>query len=122
MANILIVDDEEGDQLGLAAMLEGAGHRVIAAASGHDALRLYLEHPIHVVVTDIVMPEGDGLDLISRLRSIKPDAAIIAVSGKGRSGLSAARSIGANQVFEKPVAPEELVQAVATVLGMSRTR
>jgi CheY-like chemotaxis protein len=116
------VDDEELDQLGLTAMLESAGHKVIAAASGHEAVRLYLEHPIHVVVTDIVMPAGDGLDLISRLRSIKPDAAIIAVSGKGQSGLSAARSIGANEVFEKPVAPEDLVQAVATALGPSRAR
>lgn len=122
MANILVVDDEELDQLGLTAMLEGAGHKVFAAASGHEAVRLYLEHPIHVVVTDIVMPAGDGLDLISRLRSIKPDAAIIAVSGKGLSGLSAARSIGANEVFEKPVAPEDLVQAVATALGASRAR
>lgn len=120
MANILVVDDEEVDQLGLCAMLEAAGHRVIAAANGADAVQLYLDHPIHVVVTDIVMPDGNGLDLISRLRGIKPDAVIIAVSGKGRSGLSAARSIGANRVFEKPVSPDALVQAVADALGPSR--
>lgn len=120
MANILIVDDEEVDLLGLSAMLEAAGHHVISAANGTDAVRLYIDHPIHLVVTDIVMPDGNGLDLISRLRGIKPDAIIIAVSGKGRSGLSAARSIGANRVFEKPVSPDALVQAVAESLGPPR--
>lgn len=120
MANILVVDDEEVDQLTLCAMLENAGHRVIAATNGSDAVQLYLDHHIHVVVTDIVMPEGNGLDLISRLRGIKPDAVIIAVSGKGRSGLSAARSIGANHVFEKPVSPDVLVQAVADAVGPAR--
>lgn len=112
MANILVVDDEESDLLGLAALLESAGHQVLSAASGGEAVRLYIEHLIHVVVTDIVMPDGDGLDLISTLRGLKPDAVIIAVSGKGRSGLSAARSIGANRVFEKPVPGEALLEAV----------
>ena len=117
MANILIVDDEEADRLGLAALLKGTGHELHFADNGRDALQLYLEHTIHLVITDLMMAGGDGLDLITSLRHIKPDASIIAVSGKGPSGLSVANAMGVDRVFMKPVSVEELIKAVTQALG-----
>lgn len=117
MANVLVVDDEESDRVGLSAILEGAGHTVHAASDGREALALYLAHPIHVVVTDLVMPGRDGLDLIAKLTDVRPDVAIVAVSGKGQTGLSIADVMGARAVLHKPVDAEDLVRAVEEALG-----
>jgi CheY-like chemotaxis protein len=109
---VLVVDDEEADLLGLRTILEGAGFDVTQATSGNAAARLYLDQRAHVVVTDVVMPDGDGIDLIRMLRDIRPDVRVIAVSGKGETGLAAARGMGADAVLGKPVDAEELVRAV----------
>ena len=120
MANILIVDDEETDRVGLAAMLESDGHEVYYAAEGNEALELYLTHRIHVVVTDMVMPGGDGLGLISALKNVDPRAAIIAISGKSRSQLEASKIFGADRILEKPIDREALLSAVTDVLNGPR--
>ena len=117
MASILIVDDEETDRLGLAAMLESGGHEVCFAAEGNEALEMYLTRRIHVVVTDMVMPGGDGLGLISALKNVDPRAAIIAISGKSRSQLEASRIFGADHVLEKPIDREALLRAVADAIN-----
>ena len=116
MANILIVDDEEGDRLGLAAILESDGHEVCFAAEGNEALDVYMRRRIHVVVTDMVMPGGDGLGLITALKNVDPHAAIIAISGKSRSQLQASRHFGADVVLQKPIDRETLLGAVAEVM------
>jgi CheY-like chemotaxis protein len=116
VANILIVDDEETDRLGLAAILESDGHQVCFAAEGNEALEMYLGRHIHVVVTDMVMPGGDGLGLISALKNVDPRAAIIAISGKSRSQLEASKIFGADRILEKPVDREALLVAVAEVM------
>lgn len=116
MANILVVDDEESDRLGLAAMLEAEGHEVCLAAEGTEALELYLSRRIHVVVTDMVMPGGDGLGLISALKNVDPRASIIAISGRSRSQLQASKLFGADKILEKPVAREALLDAVAEIM------
>lgn len=112
MATILIVDDDEADRHGLASILEQAGHEVIVATDGDEALELYLGRLVHVVVTDMVMPGRDGLSLISGLRSLDPNAAIIAVSGKSRSQLEASKIFGAGSVLTKPIDRDALVAAV----------
>lgn len=116
MANILIVDDEETDRLGLAAILESGGHEVCFAAEGNEALEMYLTRRIHVVVTDMVMPGGDGLGLISALKNVDPTAAVIAISGKSKSQLEASKIFGAERVLEKPVERDALLTAVAEVI------
>ena len=116
MASILIVDDEETDRVGLAAMLESDGHEVCFAEEGNEALEMYLTRRIHVVVTDMVMPGGDGLGLISALKNLDPRAAIIAISGKSRSQLEASKIFGADRVLEKPIDREALLRAVAEVI------
>jgi CheY-like chemotaxis protein len=117
VASILIVDDDEADRLQLAAALEGSGHHVLFASNGREALERFMEQPVHIVVTDIAMSGGDGLDLIASLKTIKPDAAVIAVSGKGPGGLSVASAIGADTVLTKPVSLEEMRRAVSEALG-----
>lgn len=117
MANILVVDDDEGDRLGLAAMLRRAGHAVSLARNGDEALELYVAKRIHVVVTDMVMPGRDGLSLISALRSLDPGASIIAISGKSRSQLEASKIFGAREILAKPIDPDALVTAVAKAVG-----
>jgi CheY-like chemotaxis protein len=117
VANILIVDDEETDRVGLAAILESGGHEVCFAVEGNEALETYLRRPIHVVVTDMVMPGGDGLGLISALKNVDPRASIIAISGKSRSQLEASKIFGADRVLEKPIDPDALLRAVAEVMG-----
>jgi CheY-like chemotaxis protein len=117
VANILIVDDEESDRLGLAAILESDGHEVCFAAEGDEALEVYLRRRIHVVVTDMVMPGGDGLRLISALKNVDPRAAIIAISGRSRSQLQASKHFGADIILEKPIARDALLDAVAEVMN-----
>lgn len=115
---ILIVDDEEADRIGLSAILEGAGYHVRPVESGHAAAMAYVEHRISLVVTDIVMPDGDGVELIRGLKQLRPDLPIIGVSGKGDAGLAAAKAMGAARVLEKPVDSDDLLQAVRQAIGL----
>lgn len=94
------------------AMLTEDGHEVFFASNGEEAMRVYLRHPIGVVVTDIQMPRGDGIELISALKGIDPDAAIIAVSGHEPHKLQVAQLAGARSTLAKPLAEGKLAEAV----------
>lgn len=115
--DIVLVDDEEAELLHMSALLESAGYRTYGARDAEEALRLCLRHPIRVVVTDLVMPGRDGLTLIANLRSLRPDIPVVAVSGKGRSGLAIAGESGAAVVLAKPVDRAGLVAAIERALG-----
>lgn len=117
MAKILIVDDDEADLLGLAAVLESDGHEVLLARDGDEALEIFLAQRIHLVVTDMVMPGRDGLSLISALRSVDPGVAVIAVSGKSPSQLEASKTFGAKKVLPKPIDRSDLLDAVHEAFG-----
>jgi two-component system response regulator RegA len=119
-SRVLLVDDEEADRVGLATILEGAGFSVEAAESGNEAIQSFVRNPCRVVVTDVVMTDGDGVDLIRMLRQFRPDAAVIAVTGKGSSAVGAARTMGVRRVFEKPVDAAELIEAVHEAMGPAR--
>jgi CheY-like chemotaxis protein len=112
MACVLIVDDDESDLLLLKTILEGE-HELHIARNGEDALKLYLRHPIDVVVTDIQMPRGDGIELISALKGLDPDAAIVAVSGQKPHKLGIAQMAGATAILSKPLSPKMLLEAVS---------
>jgi len=118
LTRILLVDDEESDRVGLATILEGAGFSVEVAESGNEAIQSFVRNPCRVVVTDVVMMDGDGLDLVRMLRQFRPDASVIAVTGKGSAAVGAARTMGVCQVLEKPVDPDELLGAVRSALGL----
>ncbi|MGD9504532.1 MAG: response regulator [Syntrophobacteraceae bacterium] len=121
MKRILIIDDDEQICAMLRQMLSKAGYLVDDAPNGDVGVRLYRANPYDLIITDIFMPEREGLETIRELRSDFPDARIIAMSGGGNSGelsyLSLARSFGALQSIVKPFNRRELLESVEKALG-----
>jgi two-component system response regulator (stage 0 sporulation protein F) len=115
MASILVIDDEPIIRALLRTVLEGAGHTVTEATNGREALALYRQQPADLVVTDIYMPELNGLDLILELTREFPNVKVIAISGAQggqASVLNAAKLLGARQTFLKPFSLEQFLAAV----------
>lgn len=121
MAKILVFDDEPSILLMLKKMLEKEGHEVDLALNGRDGMELFEKNIPDLVITDIIMPEKEGLETILELRKKHPSLKIIAISGGGRIGpegyLPSAKHLGANMVFQKPLVPKEFVAAVAILLN-----
>ena len=120
MSRILLLDDDQSVRSVLRRALEWAGHEVIEAADGRAGLKHISESPFDLVITDIIMPNVEGIEFILQLRRSAPDLKVIAMSGGGRmapaSYLEMARVGGAAKVLAKPFAIEELLAAVETVL------
>lgn len=118
---ILIIDDDEQIRLILQQMMEWAGYEVMAAENGRVAMEIQRETPADLVITDLIMPEQEGLETISRLKKEFKGIKIIAISGGGRIGpeayLPAALEIGADRVFTKPFEIETILGAVKELLG-----
>ena len=112
MAHVLIVDDDAADRTLLRGILLDAGHELYFATNGQDAMRVYMRQSIDVVVTDLQMPLGDGLELITGLLGMYPDAAIIAISGKRKDELDVARAVGARVALPKPIDRAALLDAI----------
>jgi len=121
MKKILLADDDHQVRNMLKLTLEREGYEVVEAEDGVQAVRLYLNHSIDLVVTDIVMPEKEGIETIMELRSINPKIKIIAISGGGRISpddyLNWARRFGVGHTFTKPVDRKELLEAIKDLLG-----
>lgn len=121
MTRILVVDDEASIRELFRAVLEGEGHQVEVAADGKQAMDIMTAEPAEVMITDIVMPEKEGIETIKELRELYGDLIkIVAVSGGGRVAgdhyLVLANRLGADLTLEKPVTAEQLVAAVNKVL------
>ena len=121
MANILVIDDEASMRRFVAMALEKQGHAVAEAADGTEALRILSGQAIDLVITDLLMPETDGIETIMELRRLYPAIKIIAVSGGGeyQSGagfLRAAESLGADLTLTKPFEFKQLIPAVEGLL------
>jgi DNA-binding response OmpR family regulator len=118
---ILLIDDDETIRAVLSLTLERAGHTVILAGDGREGLRYLEQNSVDLVVTDIVMPETEGMELIQRLRTTRPHLKIIVMSGGGRlrdtSYLESATLLGANYALTKPFGGALLLAAVEAVLG-----
>ncbi len=121
-ARVLVIDDDKLMCLALAKMLMAEGYVVEQAGDGDEGLRLYRQNPFDVVVTDMIMPDKEGIQIIRELRKLDPNIRIIAMSGGGRGGatdyLKWAKLMGAKRCLSKPIKREELVGAVAEVLAM----
>ena len=120
MARILIIDDEPSVRELLITMLMEEGHEVVEAADGKAGLRLLQERPADLVITDLIMPEKEGIETIMDLRRDFPDVKIIAMSGGGiiqaQDYLGMAQGMGAHRVFEKPFGVGAMLTAVRELL------
>ena len=85
MARILVIDDEELARFTLREILEAAGHEVVEAANGNEGTAFQRANPCDIVITDMIMPEKEGLETIVELKGEYPDLKIIAISGGGRT-------------------------------------
>ena len=123
MACILVVDDEEFVRVTLRQMLEKAGHQVFEAANGVEALCALEKHEANLVITDIIMPEKEGIETIMELRRRKPGLKIIAISGGGRTGntiyLDLAKSFGATNILAKPFKTGEVQDLVSRTMAQA---
>ena len=121
MATILIIDDDDAFRTMLRRMLQKAGYQVIDAANGDEGLRMYKENPADLVITDIYMPEKEGVETIIELVREFSDPKIIAISGGGKTSdfryLEYAKRMGAARALKKPFRMELLLQSVQDVLA-----
>lgn len=120
VASILIIDDDSSIRRVLRGALERAGHRVEEAENGAEGMQRYRTAPADVVITDLFMPDQDGIETIQELREEYPDARILAISG-GAVGsttgtLTDAMLLGADATLAKPFTMQELTSAVAGLL------
>ena len=119
--SILVADDEEGIRNLLTMWLGSRGHTVACADSGQNAIHLLNRQRFDVVITDVMMPDGDGFELIPAVRKAQPDARIVAISGGGQfipstDCLALARGLGAHATVQKPFKWEQVRTGIATAL------
>ncbi|HLY46946.1 MAG TPA: response regulator [Stellaceae bacterium] len=124
MASILIIDDNEELRDTLVMLLEDEGYATLVAGDGASGVRIFAAARPDLVITDVLMPGADGIETIREIRSLDPDARIIAMSGGAVIGnayyLRMAKILGAMEVLAKPFEVEELVRAVVSCLGAPR--
>lgn len=120
MAHILVVEDQPSFANALHDALELVGHEVWTALDGKTGMEIYEQNAIDLVITDVMMPEQDGLEIIQQLRRRTPRPKIIAMSGGGRYGmvqvLQVAKVLGADATLVKPFPWQELVDTVNELL------
>lgn len=121
MAHILLIDDIDAVRRALAAILEKAGHTVVAAADGAAGLDLAGAQAFDLVITDIMMPDTDGTDVVFALKDGHRAPKVIAMSGGG-AGITAAEAlklavVKSDAVLSKPIENEQLLTTVSDVLA-----
>ncbi len=120
MKRILVIDDDVQVRQMLKQTLEREGYEVVDAADGAKGIRLYRDEPTDLVITDIIMPEKEGIETIIELKRDFPDVKIIAISGGGRVDpghyLEIASRCGVDRTFSKPLDRVELLEAIQQLL------
>lgn len=120
MALILIIDDEPQIRSMLKLMLERDGYEVAEAPDGREGIKIHRQNPADLIITDLIMPNKDGIGMIIELRKEFPDVKIIAMSGGGLNKpegyLRGAKKLGAACTLTKPIDRDELLRAIKDVL------
>jgi CheY-like chemotaxis protein len=117
MATVLVVDDDEDTRFLLGFILRESGHRVLYAADGDAALKVWEATSLDAVVTDLAMPGLNGLRLIRELRERDPHLPMVAMSGISAEQLDLAQDFGAGEVLFKPVDPGTILPVLERVLS-----
>ncbi len=120
MPRVIVIDDEAQTREMLYQMLEQEGYEVIVAQDGIDGIKQFRDKPADLVITDLIMPEKEGLEIIQELKNDFPEVKIIAITGGGigKPGgyLKIAKIAGADYVFCKPLERQELLDAILEAL------
>jgi YesN/AraC family two-component response regulator len=123
MAHILLVDDEPLVVEALSSAMISKGHRVVTATNGIEGMKRFAEGLFDLVITDIIMPDKEGIEMIMEMRRQAPDTRIVAISGGGRTGnvefLQMAKKLGAMTTLKKPIRLAELYATLEQCLGKS---
>ena len=122
MAQILIIEDDVEFRDVLKEMLERQDYEVMVASDGEEGIKIFRDNPTPLVITDIIMPNKEGIELIFEFQRDFPDTKIIAISGggKGRAEdyLKSANSLpNVKRTFQKPFAMDDLLRAVKEIVG-----
>ena len=123
MAKVLLVDDDELVRYALGRVLGKAGHEVIELNDGLKVSRTLAAEKPDILVTDIIMPRVEGLEVIINVRETHPDLPIVAMSGGGRivdaGHLESAGELGADATLEKPFDEQELLRLIDELAGQN---
>ena len=121
---VLIIDDDPLVRYTLSKILTSNGYDVVTAVNGERGFASLVDENPEVVITDLIMPEQEGIETIIRIRRERPDIRIIAISGGGRYGnfdlLPMAQSLGADAIVAKPFEAEELLGPLQRLSGLLR--
>jgi CheY-like chemotaxis protein len=120
--SVVVADDVHEIEHLLLTWLEEEGHTVARAGSGREILRIVRGRPVDLVITDVLMPDGDGLDAILAINRVSPATRVLAISGGARNQpadacLRVARGVGADAVLLKPFGRAQLLAAVKKTMG-----
>jgi DNA-binding response OmpR family regulator len=121
MIRILLIDDDESFRKMLRMTLQRANYEVMEACNGNEAVSLFRSQPADLVITDLIMPDKEGLETIQELRQGRPLLKIIAMSGGGRIDaqdyLKIAERLGASRTLAKPFTQAEFLTAIRESIG-----
>ena len=121
MARILVADDDTEVRDMICQILEREGHETVAVSNGLEAEQAYGREPTDIIITDIIMPDKEGLETVWEMRRDYPNCKIIAISGGGRVDprdyLRSALALGADRALPKPFERRDLLDLVDELLG-----
>ena len=119
LQNILVVDDEEEARLGLSKLLSVKGFKVFTASNGVEALEVLRNQPTSVIITDIKMPEMDGLTFLREIRKLIPTVKVVIITGYGEvETYLEAMNLGAIEFLHKPIRFDDLVKVIYKVIDI----
>jgi len=120
MAKVLVIDDDPFVRKTIGRILACEDYQLIMAEDGREGLELFQREQPDLVITDIIMPDVEGIETIRKIRQMRPAVRIIAISGGGRFGvanfLEVAAKFGAHETIVKPFDPAELLDSVTRCL------
>ena len=119
---ILVVDDVDDVRSGLVHILEDEGYQVCDAPNGTKAMDMLEKEPVQLVITDVLMPEMDGMELVTRASKLYPEMKFILISGGGRQLVSdydyldvTSKLTGVSNILKKPFRPDDLLGMITEI-------